>query len=347
MKQSIKILLVDDSRLIRNALKDIFADHDDIRVVGEAANGAEALAIISDLAPDVIVLDVNMPVMDGLTTLKHMMIQHPTPTVMLSTLTTEGAAVTFDAFKFGAVDFLTKPTSLNDRDLQEQAREIVGKIRIAAGVHMASVQYIRGADRQYVGKRPPPGSPPEKFIAIGAGEGGYSILLKVVPQLSPISRAAYLVVLHEEPAYVDAFVTYLDRCSQVQVRRAEENLSLVAGTCYFCSGREYATIRERNGAILLHTGSAPFDSRRGSINMLMFSLVELLGDRSVGVVLTGGGEDGAEGLHEIIAHGGIGIIEKPAHCLYREMPEKALGRSPGAMVMADNKIATALNLCCA
>jgi two-component system chemotaxis response regulator CheB len=344
MKQTVNILLVDDSRLIRNALREIFADYQDIRVVGEASNGVEALEMIGKLAPDVVVLDVNMPVMDGLTTLKHMMIQRSTPTVMLSTLTTEGAAVTFDAFKFGAVDFLAKPTSLNDRDIQEQAREIVRKIRIAAGVHMDSVQYIRGADHRAALKQPV-GGRPEKFIAIGAGEGGYSALLKLVPQLSPTNRAAYIVVLHEEPAYVNSFVNYLDHCSQVLVRRAEDNLPLVAGTCYFCSGREYVTIREVGGDILLHTGSAPFNSRRGSINMLMFSLVELLGDRAVGVVLTGAGDDGAEGLHEIIAHGGIGIIENQAHCLYKEMPEKALARSPGTMVMADNKIATALNLC--
>ncbi|HSH13657.1 MAG TPA: chemotaxis protein CheB [Desulfurivibrionaceae bacterium] len=344
MNQCVNILIVDDSRLIRNALKEILVAYPDIRVVGEAANGEEALAMIAALAPDVVVLDVNMPVMDGLTTLKHMMIQRPTPTVMLSTLTTEGAGVTFDAFKFGAVDFLTKPTSLNDRDIQAQGREIVDKIRIAAGVRMDSVQYIRAADRGNAAKAPVNGSP-EKFIAIGAGEGGYSALLKLVPQLSPTSRAAYIVVLHEEPAYVDAFVAYLDRCSQLKVKRAEDNLVMAAATCYFCSGREYITIREKGGAILLHTGSAPFNSRRGSINMLMFSMVELLGDRSVGVVLTGGGFDGAEGLQEIIAHGGIGIIENPDHCLYKEMPEQALSRSPGTMVMADHRIATALNLC--
>lgn len=346
MKQGIKILLVDDSRLIRTGLKELFAAHPEIQVIGEAGNGVEALELISRLAPDVVVLDVNMPIMDGLTTLKHMMIRCPTPTVMLSTLTTEGAAVTFDSFKFGAVDFLTKPSSLNDRDLQEQAGEIVRKIRIAAGVSLASLRYIRAADREaVVAKLAGPGRP-EKVIAIGAGEGGYSALLKLVPQLAPNSRAATIVVLHEEPAYVNAFVSYLERCSLVKVRRAEDNLPLAAGTCYFCSGREYVTIRERNGAMLLHTSVAPFTTRRGSLNMLMFSLVELLGDRAVGVVLTGSGNDGAEGLQEIIAHGGVGIIENPANCLYREMPEQALARSPGTMVMADDKIATALNLCC-
>lgn len=345
MMESINILLVDDSRLIRTALKEIFADYPEIRVVGEAANGVEALEMIACLAPQVVVLDVNMPVMDGLTTLKHMMIQRPTPTVMLSTLTTMGASVTFDAFKFGAVDFLTKPTSLNDRDIRTQAREIVDKIRIAAGVRMETVRYIRAADRDAAGKTPSPGRP-EKFIAIGAGEGGYSALLKLVPRLSPTSRAAYLVVLHEEPAYVDSFVAYLDRCSAIKVARGGDEEPLGAGVCYFCSGREYVTVREREGRLLLHTSPAPFTTRRGSINMLMFSLVELLGDRAMGVVLTGQGDDGAEGLHEIVAHGGSVIIESPEHCLYKEMPESARARCPGTFVMPGAKIAQALNICC-
>jgi two-component system chemotaxis response regulator CheB len=337
-------MLVDDSPLIRSALRDILAGFQDILVVAEAANGREALDRLAVSQPDVILLDVNMPVMDGLTTLKHMMIQQPTPTVMLSTLTTRGAAVTFDAFRFGAVDFQTKPTSLNDRDLKEQAREIARKIRSAAGVRLSSLQYIRVADHP-AAKNVEAANQPEKIVAIGAGEGGYGALLKLIPRLDPSSRCAYVVVLHEEAAYVDSFVAYLDRCSGIEVKRARDDEPLAAGVCYFCSGREYVTIREKNGRMLLHASPAPFTTRRGSINMLMFSMVELIGDRSVGVVLTGAGDDGAEGLHEIVAHGGAAIVENPEHCLYREMPEQALNRCPGSFVMPDSKIAAALNLC--
>jgi two-component system, chemotaxis family, protein-glutamate methylesterase/glutaminase len=343
MNQTVNIMVVDDSPLIRNALREILAEFQDIRVVAEAVNGLDALDLLPITQPDVIVLDVNMPVMDGLTTLKHMMIRRPTPTVMLSTLTTEGATVTFDAFRFGAVDFLTKPTSLNDRDLREQAREIARKIRFAAGVRMEALQYIRVADQCASDKGETP-SRPEKIMAIGAGEGGYGALLQLIPKLSPITRGAYIVVLHEEAAYVNSFVAYLDRYSAIRVKRATDDEPLTAGVCYFCSGREYATVRQRGGQLLLHTSPAPFTTRRGSVNMLMFSLVELIGDRTVGVVLTGQGEDGAEGLHEIMTHGGSIIIENPEHSLYKEMPEHALARCPGTMVMSDQKLATALNI---
>jgi len=264
--------------------------------------------------------------------------------VMLSTLTTEGAAVTFDAFRLGAVDFLTKPTSLNDRDLREQAREIARKIRIAAGVKMEGVQYIRIVDQHFTAK-PENTARPEKIVAIGAGEGGYGALLKLIPRLSPETRAAYIAVLHDEAAYVNSFVDYLDRCSAIKIKRVKDDEPLVAGVCYFCSGREYVTVRERNGRPLLHASPAPFTTRRGSLNMLMFSLVELIGDRAVGVVLTGRGDDGAEGLHEIMNHGGAIIIENPEHSLYKEMPENARARCPGTFVMSDHKIAAALNIC--
>ncbi|MCK4840117.1 MAG: response regulator [Desulfobulbaceae bacterium] len=345
MGDKTKILIVDDSKLMRKAVRAIFASRSDMEVVGEAVNGNEALQLIPQLSPDVIVLDVNMPVMDGITTLKHMMIQTPTPTVMLSTLTKDGAAITFDSLKYGAVDFLTKPSSL-DGDLQEQTAEIADKIAIAAGVELEAMQYIRpgSKDSSVAGQQ---NLEIKNIVAIGAAEGGYSALLKLIPQLQPDVPAAFIVVLYSAGEHIDDFVRYLDHCSALAVKRATEEAPLESGVCYISSGEEYVTIREQNGNFLLHVSPAPFSTRRGSIDMLMLSTAEMAGKKAVGIVVSGRGADGAEGLCEITANGGTTIVQKPQSCLCREMAENALKRCEANIIVADTKIASAINLCCA
>lgn len=344
MVEKTKILIVDDSKLMRKAVTDIFAAHSNMEVVGEAINGSEALQLIPRLTPDVVVLDVNMPVMDGITTLKHMMIQSPTPTVMLSTLTKDGATVTFDSLKYGAVDFLTKPSSLNG-DLEKQTADIADKVAIAAGVELEAMQYIRPTAKNtpLSAQRNPE---IKKIVTIGAAEGGYSALLKFIPQLQPDVPASYVVVLYAAIEHIDAFIRYLDHCSALPIKRATEGAVIESGACYISSGEEYVTIREQNGDFLLHVSPAPFSTRRGSIDMLMLSTAEIVGKKAVGIVVSGTGDDGSEGLCEITANGGTAIVQKPQSCLCREMTENALKRCKAKIVVTDTKIASAINLCC-
>ena len=344
MGDKTKILIVDDSKLMRKAVRDIFAANDTMEVIGEAVNGKEALELIPQLRPDVIVMDVNMPVMDGITTLKHMMIQNPTPTVMLSTLTKDGATVTFDSLKYGAVDFMTKPSSLNG-NLQQQTAEIAAKIAIAAGVELEAMRFIRPASKE-TSAPSPHNLEIKKIVTIGGAEGSYSALLKFIPQLQPEMSAAYLIVLYTPTEHIDDFIQYLDHCSALTVKRAIEGEPIKSGICYVSSGEEYVTIREQDGNFLLHVSPAPFSTRRGSIDMLMLSTSELAGNKAVGIVVSGIGEDGSEGLCEITANGGTAIVQKPQSCLCREMPENAHKRCPARIMVADTKIAAAINLCC-
>jgi two-component system chemotaxis response regulator CheB len=273
------------------------------------------------------------------------MIQTPIPTVMLSAQTRDGAAVTFDSLKYGAVDFLTKPSGLGG-DMAAQTAVIAEKIALAAGVKLEAVQYIRPASTDSAATRPG-ALPLARIVAIGGGEGGYSALLKFIPRLRPDVAAAYVVVLYGAADHLDDFVGYLSHCSALPVKRAREGTRLESGVCYVCSGAEYVTVREQNGDHLLHVSAAPFATRRGSIDMLMLSLAEVVGRKAVGVVVSGLGDDGAEGLCEITANGGIAIVQKPQSCLCREMADNALTRCKAKIVVVDSKIASAINLCCA
>ena len=318
-----RLLIVDDSRFMRQAIRKLFAADETIEIVGEAANGAEALEAAERLDPHVVTLDINMPVMDGLTALKHLMIRSPRPTVMLSTLTKEGAGITFDALRYGALDFVTKPSNLPDEDLEGQRRAICHKVRLAAAVKVSALQYIRAAKRDKEISR----LPPRRVVLFGAAEGGYSALLRILPQLraDQDSTTAYLITLYAEPEHVQAFAHYLDRYSAVRVEYAQDGQRVESGICYISSGDEYVTFVPGEGdSLQLHVTPAPFPWRRGSINRLLFSAAEILGTRSVAVLLTGSGDDGAEGLMEVSYSGGITLVQDPRTCFDKEMVEHAL-----------------------
>ncbi len=340
-----RVVIVDDSTMIRKALINIFGTDKSLEIVGEATNGKEALEIIKQKKPDVVTLDIQMPVMDGLTALKHMMIQCPTPTVILSALTHEGTVLTFDTLKYGAVDFIAKPSGLMSQNMTEQVKEIIKKVHLAAEVKIESVKYIRSvsADKKTTG---PVRIRCNNVVCIGAAEGGYGALLKIIPKLSTDSPAAHLVMLHANPQHVDAFVNYLNMHSTMKILRAKNGLTLQGGTCYLASGKEYLSLHTEKGNYSIRVNTAPHWSRRTSINMLMFSVAELFQRNSVGIVLSGSGDDGAEGLQEINRVGGTSIVQNPASCLYKEMAENCLQYVKKKRILPEIKIAETINTLC-
>jgi len=320
------VLVVDDSAMMRKVIGGIFGKVSDIRVVGEAGDGQEAMEQVVRLNPDVITLDINMPVMDGITALKHIMIRSPKPVVMCSTLTQEGESITFDALKFGAVDFIHKPSNRQPEKLEAQYHRILQKVRMAADAEISVVGRVRRKNEDILKQRAArPGMRDLKYmVAIGAGEGGYRTLLMLMPFLRADSPAAFLVVLHESTANVDAFTRYLQPEAVLRVQRVRDQQPIKPGVCYMASGDEYVTLAPSPNGWMLHVTQSPFPDRRGSIDMLMFSMAEHLHNRAVGVILTGSGRDGAEGIMEVVGSGGVGVIQHPDNALHKEMPENAM-----------------------
>ncbi len=343
-RDCVRLLVVDDSPLMRHILTNIFSAAPHIQVVGEAENGAAALSMIPEIDPDVVTLDINMPVMDGLTALKHIMIRHPLPTIMCSTLTREGQKVTFDTLKFGAVDFIHKPSSRLASNLEAQYQAIIDKVTLASAVDMDAVRFLK---RKKNGAAPGSAVRPESLAhvcAVGASEGGYGALLKFVPFLRRDLPAAFLLIIHDAPANVLAFTRYLNRESAIRVQRAVDGAPIKPGVCYVAAGTDYMTVlpREASG-YQIHLHTAPFPGRRGGINMLMLSLAEAMPRRAAGLILSGGGDDGAEGLGEIQRRQGMAMVQAPAACLYKEMPRAALEKTPQAEVLPDHHLAGEIN----
>ncbi len=342
MNSPISVLVVDDSKVMCQALRRIADRSDTVRVVAEANNGVEALDQIVKTQPDVVTLDVDMPVMDGVTTLKHIMIEHPRPVLMLSSLTADGADLSFDALRYGAVDFIQKPASLDNGQLERDTEYTLKRIETVARVAVGAMRYIRPAPAS--GLRLTGLPTLKQVVVIGAADGGYAALLKLIPALPAVLPAAYVVVLYAPFSHVAAFADYLDRYSEVRVRTVADGIVLEPGVCYLSAGDQYLTAScMDDGQLTLQASKAPFSYHRGSLDMLLFSLAEMTNGRALAVVLSGVGADGAEGSEEILRHGGDVIAQDPASCLFAEMPTQVLRRNPTAVVCKDYELAHSLH----
>ena len=337
----IKVLIVDDSAVVRKILTDELSRYDDIEIVGTAVDPYVAREKIVKLRPDVITLDINMPEMDGLSTLKHIMIKHPTPTVMFSALTREGATETFDALRFGAIDFMPKPSQSKGDDIADQERLILQKVKIAAGVEIGAVRMLRTSHRETL-ENPPRAMDAEGIAVFGASEGGYGALLKIIPQLPPDLPAAYMVILYATPDHVTAFADYLNANSAITVKRAVDGQPVRGGICYLAAGSEYASLHLTAGRMTMQVNPSPFPERRGAINMLMLSVSEIMQNQTIGVVLSGKGNDGAEGSAEVRRVGGTVIMQDPRTCLFQEMVQAALKAAKADHICSDQEIASAI-----
>lgn len=340
--EPVKVLVVDDSKLIRKVLRQIIESNGRFKVAGEAENGQKALDILSDTRPDVITLDINMPVMDGLTALKHIMIKRPTPTVMISALTKEGAVETFEALKYGAIDFLPKPSQVKGADLNAQRDHILHKLDLAAGVQIESVRYLRRSSQTKHNENQNSG-PCEFVLTIGAADGGYGTLLNVIPGLRRDLSAAYVAVLHQAPHHVDAFVRYLDHCSQLAVKRATEGAQLQPGSCYLAAMHELVTFDKSGEGLHLKVKTSSESNGPGAVDTMMQSASFVLGNRSAGIILSGTGNDGIEGLASILEAGGATFVQNPVNCLFKETPSFAIEAFTIDSVVSDKQMAGAIN----
>jgi two-component system chemotaxis response regulator CheB len=340
--EPLKVLVVDDSKMIRRVICDIIGSDGTKKVVGEAENGKVALELLKKTNPDVITLDINMPVMDGLTALKHIMISNPTPTVMISALTQEGALETFESLKYGAIDFLPKPSKVRGGDLKSQQQEILRKIDLVASVQIESIRYLRrpAMDKS---QEPATGYECQCVLAFGAAEGGYGALLNVIPRLQANLPAAYVAVMHQAPHHIDAFARYLHQCSQLTVQRAVDGAVLRGGTCYLAASTENISVHKHLDQLQLQVDAAPIPEGHGAIDQLMTSVAIAMNNRSAGVILTGAGVDGLKGLGAIIKGGGTSFVQDPLSCLFKETPTAAINAYPVQYPVSDKQMAGAIN----
>jgi two-component system chemotaxis response regulator CheB len=314
-----RVLVVDDSALIRLAVGEILKREG--FEVFTAKDGVEAVEKTAKLRPHVITLDVNMPRMDGLKALERIMKEFPTPVVMLSSLTFEGAKETIEALRLGAVDFIAKPNT----GIEEIADELVKKVKMASTVNpniirLQNLRKIKGEvlRREWKVKN-------DICVLIGSSTGGPSALEQIIPRLPEDFPAPVFVVQHMPPNFTRQLAERLNDLSEIEVKEAEENERVHRGTVYLAPGGKHMRLRKAMGVIRIKiTDERPVNNVKPSVDVTAESVAEVYGGKVVGVILTGMGEDGAKGMKRLHELGGKIIACSEDTCVVFGMPKAAI-----------------------
>lgn len=311
----IRVLVVDDSALMRKMIKNFIDSDPELTVVGTAFDGVDALEKIRTLSPQVVTLDVNMPRMDGLETLKIIMERHPIPVIMLSSITQEGADTTFKALEYGAVDYVTKPSGEISLDIEKVKEELLTKIKTAAKAKIVKHERIQPM-MPLLQRRLK-----EKVVLIGASTGGPPAIEKILSSL-PENVPPILIVQHMPPGFTKSFAKRLNGLCSLAVKEAEEGDDLRLGQALLAPGG-YHMIVGKDKKVHLDE-SPPVHGVRPAVDPMMKTAAEVFRSETIGVLLTGMGRDGALGMKEIKKYGGRTIVQDEASCTVFGMPKAAI-----------------------
>lgn len=333
---------MDDSALVRKLLSELIARHPDLEVVGTARDPYEARDRIKELAPDVITLDVEMPRMDGITFLTNLMRLRPMPVVMVSSLTERGAEVTMAALEAGAVDFVTKPQAGLHEGLEQLAREICEKIRVAAS---ANVHAFATAAR---GRAATPRAKDAVFkttdrvIAIGASTGGTEAVASVLQRMPP-DAPAIVITQHIPELFSARFAQRLNDECQIRVIEAQGGEQLMLGHAYVARGNHHLRVKRSGAKYFCEvTQEEPVNRHRPSVHVLFESAAREASHNAIGVILTGMGDDGAQGLKLMREAGSATIAQDRATSVVWGMPGEAVKCGAAEEVLPLERIAPRL-----
>lgn len=322
MERKIKVLVIDDSALMRQLLTVLLQQDPAIHVVGTAPDPLIAREKIKHLKPDVLTLDVEMPLMDGLTFLEKLMRLHPMPVVMVSSLTEKGGELTLKALELGAVDYVAKPRDNMREGMQALADEICAKVHMAARarVHISPEQYAAIPDAATA----PLASANERVITIGASAGGTQAIAEILTEL-PEHVPGIAVVQHMPPKFTTLFAAHLNARSRLNVREAQDGDRLQAGTALIApGGMHMALARDANGYAVRVYHGAPVNLHQPAVDVLFESAAKCARADALGILLTGMGSDGAKGLLAMKKAGSHTVAQDEASSVIFGMPEQAI-----------------------
>jgi two-component system, chemotaxis family, protein-glutamate methylesterase/glutaminase len=326
MSDRIRVLVVDDSALMRKLIPTILERDPSIEVVATAMDGAFALKKIEEFHPDVVTLDLEMPRMDGLDTLRLIMRSAPLPVIVFSSHSKEGGYATLKALALGALDFVPKPQSAAAGHLDAVAVQLIDKIKVAKRVVGRKLPpAVVPADPVKQKKREQAQLPPNRVIAIGISTGGPNALQYVLSQIPADFPASFVIVQHMPEGFTEMFARRLDECCALTVQEAHSGDLLIAGRVLICPGNRHIAVRRMpRGDMAVLSDGPPVNGHRPSADVLFNAVAQEFGPASVGVIMTGMGEDGAEGLGAIKTAGGLTIAQSEDTCVVSGMPRAAI-----------------------
>jgi two-component system chemotaxis response regulator CheB len=322
-------------------LKNILKEEPGIEIAGEARDGIDALEKIEALKPDVVTLDVEMPRMDGLTTLKKIMASYPVPVLMVSRYTQTGGEVTIEALESGAIDFVQKPEGRDSLTMNKVRDELVSKIKVAAGINRAklvldakvSIKPAAPIGREWK----TPSGIMRKVVVIGSSTGGPKALSAVLSKIPANIPAGILVVQHMPAGFTMSLAARLNQMSMIEVSEAKEGDAVTPGKAYIAPGDYHMRVKA-DGKIHL-TQNAPVNNVRPSVDVTLEDAAAIYGNKVVCVILTGMGSDGTVGGAIIKEKGGATIAQLGSTCTVNGMPASLINAGKADKVVALDLIA--------
>jgi len=351
----VKVLVVDDSAFMRKAISMMLESDPDIKVVGMGHDGAEGVELVKKLKPDIVTLDIEMPRMDGLTALKHIMAESPTLVMMVSSLTTDGASATLDALQLGAVDFIPKQLSFVALDIVKIKDELLKKIKHIASNRQKLLRQYRSQtktiftssiDKKDRYKPPPPslltctGRREMNIVAIGASTGGPPALQAIIPRLPKNLPVPVMIVQHMPSTFTKSLADRLNSLSQISVKEAENGEQLDAGTVYIAPGSQHMTVSRSSSSYRVALSDEPSDTlHKPAVDVMMYSVANVYTSKALGVILTGMGHDGLEGLKALKLRGGKVLAQNEESCVVYGMPRSVVENNLADKVVHIDKMA--------
>ena len=329
----IKVMIVDDSAVVRQVLQDVLSRDHEIEVIGAASDPLFALQRMQTQWPDVIVLDVEMPRMDGITFLKKLMAEHPTPVVICSTLTGKGTTTAMQALEAGAVSIVTKPTVGLKSFLQDASEDLLHTVKAAARANMRNVRSAApvvaagkklNADAILSGANHAMSVTTDRVVAIGTSTGGtqaLEVVLSALPRVSP----GIVIVQHMPEKFTALFAERLNGICQIEVKEAANNDRVIPGRALIAPGGKHMLLKRNGAQYHVEVVDGPVVNRhRPSVDVLFRSVAKFAGKNALGIIMTGMGDDGARGLKEMKDAGAATIAQNEATCVVYGMPKEAV-----------------------
>lgn len=351
MINKIKAVVVDDSAFMRKSLSIILSSDPDIEIVGTARDGLEGYELVKKAKPDIVTMDIEMPRMDGLTSLKKIMKDCPTQVIMVSSLTTDGAEATLKALELGAVDFIPKEMSFVSVNIVNIKEELIRKIKTlvkskALASRLNKIKGIKPGEGE--AKFRTQGSLPKfnfKAIALGISTGGPLSLQKVIPVLKVQNSIPIFIVQHMPPKFTKSLADRLNNMSKLEVKEAEDREEVKNGTVYIAPGGLHMKISKNGSAKpVINIVENPADTlHRPSVDVMMDSVIKVYGKHTLGVIMTGMGKDGTEAVKELKQLGGYCIAQDESSCVVYGMPKAIVDAGYADVVASLDKIPEIIN----
>ena len=357
MANRIKVMIVDDSALVRQVVSEALATDPDIEVIAAASDPIFAMQRMKAQWPDVLVIDIEMPRMDGITFLKKIMAERPTPVVVCSSLAEEGAQATFEALEAGAISIITKPKFGLKSFLEDSSNDIVQAVRSAARANMGALRGIaQRASRPAVtpaaklsadvmlsaaGNRALVRTT-DQVVVIGTSTGGTQALEAVLTQL-PATCQGIVIVQHMPENFTAMFAARLNSICAIVVREAKNSDRVIPGLALIAPGGRHMMLKRNGAQYVVDVADGPLVNRhKPSVDVLFRSAAKYAGANALGIIMTGMGDDGARGMKEMHDAGARTIAQDEASCVVFGMPKEAIKLDAVDQTMALDKIPAAI-----